>query len=163
MNVNIAIANTGILLNNWFETSIVDVVFVPLDSPVWRINSVLKEMRENPYLLPVLLAEAFALPELVERATQKPHAEYVNMPTTRTLVLASGVICISTRHLPVAASLTNSEICEVSTSQERAQSKRFPLCLSTLPRCPCPGFRDAAYNHEFRNKKQYLQCLIQKF
>ncbi len=55
-------------------------------------------------------------------------------PLVGTRVLAIGGIYISTRHLPFAAFLTVIEVFQVSTSQERASSKRFPLCLCRAER-----------------------------
>ena len=102
--------------------------------------------RENLTACSFLLAEALELPISVERANlQRPHAEYeyANIETLSRFNI--GRINISTRHLPFAASLTEIfEIFQVSTSQERASSKRFLLCLFCIPThiCPRPGLCD---------------------
>ena len=102
--------------------------------------------RENLTACSFLLAEALELPISVERANlQRPHAEYeyANIETLSRFNI--GRIYISTRHLPFAASLTEIfEIFQVSTSQERASSKRFLLCLFCIPThiCPRPGLCD---------------------
>lgn len=92
-------------------------------------------MRESLYLLLVPLVEAFALPGLVERATQKPHANMIYTQCRRCSRTASNDITYP-QASTVASSLTNPESCEVSTSQEFTLSKRILFMSPTLPQKP---------------------------
>lgn|GEM_PF-2489101 len=93
-------------------------------------------MRAVLLLVPHL--EALELPGIVERANlQKPHAEYDISISMMSFARYHRIIYISTRHLLFAAFLTiPKEIFQISRCQERASSKRFLLCLPTLPLDP---------------------------
>ena len=91
-------------------------------------------------LLLVPQSEAFALPGIVERANlQRPHEEYAMYPFMTLTCHVRWDIHIHVKHLPFASFLTIPESCEVSDCQERASSKRFPLCLTVPPALPLTG------------------------
>ncbi len=96
-------------------------------------------MRESQYRLFVPLLEAFALPELMERTTQKPHA---NMYIKRIPPFSWGYTLRYNIHKAstVATSLINSESCEVSNSQERALNRRIQKIFTLPVLLPHPGF-----------------------
>jgi len=93
-----------------------------------------------------------------------------------------GGIYISTRHLLLSHSwLYHEESCEVSTSQERASSKRFSVChcravspavfskpngkpsfTPTLPHHPWPGFCDTVCGHKINYNFWNFNNFIQK-
>ena len=74
--------------------------------------------------------EAFALPNPVERATQKPTPIWYTKPTAHP-TLRQGIPWARCIHIhkasTVASLLTGSESCEVSSRQEQSVSKRFPI------------------------------------
>ena len=74
-------------------------------------------------MLPISRIEALELPIAVRRTTQKPHADMIYYK----YVINTTCLWIyhSTRHLLSASFLTPNEIFQVSTSRERASSKRF--------------------------------------
>ena len=127
----------------WLNQRVISFFFVAYG---FSDSAMIQKKRENLTACSFLLAEALELPISVERANlQRPHAEYeyANIETLSRFNI--GRINISTRHLPFAASLTEIfEIFQVSTSQERASSKRFLLCLFCIPThiCPRPGLCD---------------------
>lgn len=106
--------------------------------PHWLKRLVFRnKKRESHTVLLVPLVEAFALPESVERADmQRPHANMnINIIRARARRMYNKHIHKAST---VAAILTDSEVCEVSTSQERALSKRFfnKIMIQPSPRSP---------------------------
>ena len=114
--------------------------------------------RENLYLSPILPLEAFALPELEEWATQKPHADMKTKHSKHVLNIQSFPQAATLSHIAVirnwdaipfpplewhhsypqgiyrCCSLDEFfEVCEVSSGQERALSKRFPKNMFCKP------------------------------
>ena len=91
--------------------------------------------------MPVPLLEAFALPIPVERATtQRPHANMyvITMPDALS-IMHSTRIYISTIGIYRCCNHDRDfESCEVSSSQERASSKRFPI-ITHPPAQPISG------------------------
>lgn len=70
-------------------------------------------------------------------------------------------IHISTEHLPFATFLTNSESCEVSTSQERAPIHAFLYVCRPTHITLDRGFCKAVCNCKFNNKKlKYLLIYV---
>lgn len=80
------------------------------------------EKAQGPNLLPAPQLEAFALPGLVERTTQRPRANMHYVPARYSRITAGTAIYISTKTSVAATFLTNPESCEVSNCQERALS-----------------------------------------
>ena len=122
------------------------VLFWPI-SPIflWHMVSlVLPEYKKSARTLLLLVQrfEAFALPTTVERAMQRPHAEYeyANIETLSRFNI--GRIYISTATSTVCSIPDeDKESCEVSNCQERASSKRFQYVCFASPPCvsPRPG------------------------
>lgn len=104
----------------------------PYRCPGFRIGYK-KEKRGNLYCLLVPRIEAFALPDLVERAIAEASRWICwTRPKTTLSRYLQIEYTYSTRHLPLLHPWPNLEVCEVSIRQERALSKRFPLCLPSL-------------------------------
>lgn len=91
--------------------------------------------------MPVPLLEAFALPIPVERATtQRPHANMyvITMPDALSIMHPTRIYISTIGIYRCCNHDRDFESCEVSSSQERASSKRFPI-ITHPPAQPISG------------------------
>ena len=114
----------------------------------------------RPYLLPVPQLEALELPIGVERANLQSLTQ--NMIRQQPMLAHCQPVdedySYSHWHLLFATFLTEIEIFQVSSCQERASSKRFPKCLCRIPPAlPTTGLCSGGRHGKFKNIFLFLQ------